>query len=67
MPIELTTADRCDQCGSQAWVRVWIDAAKSDLLLCGHHFAAHEAKLRQLDAMWVDDRHRINAKLDVSA
>jgi Zn ribbon nucleic-acid-binding protein len=64
--LELTGADRCDQCQAQAYVRVWIPSGLSDLLMCGHHFGQHEARLRVLDAMWVDNRDRINAQLDVS-
>lgn len=67
MPIELTAADRCDSCGAQAWTRVWVAADKSELLFCKHHFERNEAKFRELDYMWVDDRAKINAKLDVSA
>lgn len=64
--LELTGADRCDSCGSQAWVRVFLQSTKQ-LLMCKHHFEKHEPKLRELDAMWYDERDRINAKLDVSA
>jgi hypothetical protein len=65
--LELNSSDRCDQCGVQAWVRVWLQSGGSDLLLCGHHFATQETRLRELDSMWDDQRSRINAKLDVSA
>jgi len=65
---ELTTADRCDHCGVQAWVRVWVAAElASELLLCGHHFGRHEARLTELGSVWDDQRSRINAVLDVSA
>lgn len=65
MPVELNSTDRCDGCGVQAWARVRVPSGR-ELLLCGHHFAQHEAKLREADATWVDERHRINAVLDVS-
>jgi len=67
MSLELTAADRCDQCGSQAWVRAWINSAKSDLLFCAHHWHVHEAKFVAAGGIWVDDSDKINAKLDVSA
>lgn len=66
--MDLTAADRCDQCQAQAWVRVWLNAdALSVLDLCGHHFAQHETRLLELGAVHADFRDRINAKLDVSA
>lgn len=67
MTIELTAADRRDQCGAQAWSRVWANASNSDLLFCWHHFKQHLPKFVELDYMWVDDSDKINAKLDVSA
>lgn len=63
--VDLTSADRCDGCGAQAWVKVWFEAG--ELLLCGHHWGVHEARFRALDALWDDQRDRINANLDVSA
>jgi hypothetical protein len=65
--LDLTSADRCDQCQAQAWVRAWIDTAKSDLLFCGHHWHVHKAKFVAADWLWVDNTDRINATLDVSA
>lgn len=66
--MDLTAADRCDSCGAQAWVRVWLNAdALSILDLCAHHFAQHEPKLLASGAVFADFRDRINAKLDVSA
>ncbi|WP_082581199.1 hypothetical protein [Leifsonia sp. Root227] len=66
--LDMTSADRCDRCGAQAYVRVWINAdALSTLDMCGHHFAQHEARLVAGGAIFADYRDRINAKLDVSA
>ena len=31
----LTAADRCDECGAQAYIRV--ELATGELLFCGHH------------------------------
>jgi hypothetical protein len=71
MPIELwdlTTADRCDGCSAQAWIRVWVGAdALRELLLCLHHFKVHGPRLLELGSVWDDQSYRINATLDVSA
>lgn len=32
----LTVDDRCDSCGSQAFV--WVQGSTGDLLFCGHHY-----------------------------
>jgi hypothetical protein len=39
-----SSADRCDRCGAQAKVRVIL--AGGDLVFCGHHARAYDAKLR---------------------
>ena len=36
----LTTADRCDRCGAQAYVRVVLHAG-GELLFCAHHGREH--------------------------
>lgn len=65
---DLTTADRCDSCGAQAWSRVWVGAdALRELLFCSHHFRVHLPRLTELGSIWDDQSYRINAKLDVSA
>jgi ribosomal protein L37E len=33
---EITVQDRCDACGSQAYV--WVNGVTGDLLFCGHHY-----------------------------
>lgn len=42
--IQLTTADRCDQCGAQAYVQVFFKDAY--LLFCAHHFTKNEEALK---------------------
>ena len=37
-------ADRCDRCGAQGKIRVVL--AGGDLVFCGHHARAYDAKLR---------------------
>ncbi|AYD89886.1 hypothetical protein D4740_01585 [Actinomyces sp. 2119] len=48
----LTTADRCDACGAQAYVRVVL--ASGELLFCAHHGRAHADAL-QASALFVQD------------
>ena len=39
----LTTADRCDRCGAQAYVRITLRNG-GELLFCAHHARAHETR-----------------------
>lgn len=48
----LTTADRCDLCGAQAFVRVVL--ASGELLFCGHHARAHADALAA-QALFIQD------------
>lgn len=48
----LTTADRCDACGAQAFVRVVL--ASGELLFCGHHARAHMPALER-QALFIQD------------
>ncbi len=58
-PAALTSADRCDRCGAQAFVRVVLP--HGDLLFCGHHYTEHADKLGRI-ALRVEDRtHLLNA------
>jgi len=56
----LTSADRCDRCGAQAFVRVEL-ASGADLLFCGHHARQHETRLREIAVAWLDESERLNA------
>ncbi|HEY9388616.1 MAG TPA: hypothetical protein VIR27_02460 [Mycobacteriales bacterium] len=42
-----SAGDRCDRCGAQAKVRVVLPGG-GDLLFCGHHARAYDAKLREI-------------------
>ena len=53
--VALTASDRCDACTAAALVRAHQGPGKQ-LLLCGHHFNAHEASL--LAGGWVIDDQR---------
>jgi hypothetical protein len=55
----LTHLDRCDRCGAQAYVKVFL--ASGDLLFCAHHGHQYELKLREIAL----DIHDETAKLRV--
>lgn len=54
----LTTSDRCDRCGAQAYVRVTL-LSGADLLFCAHHARQHADRLRELDATIHDETNRL--------
>lgn len=54
----LTTADRCDRCGAQAYLRVTL-ASGGELLFCAHHARKHQDKLKQVALRIQDETHRI--------
>lgn len=54
-PAQLTAADRCDQCGARAWVRVTM--ANGELYFCAHHAQRHMEALRASAIDIVDERH----------
>jgi len=43
----LTVSDRCDRCGAQALVRVYLGEGNARQF-CAHHFHEHEDKLRDI-------------------
>ena len=57
----LTTADRCDRCGAQAYVRITLRNG-GELLFCAHHARAHEDKLKQVALHIQDDTTKIPDK-----
>ncbi len=60
-----STAERCDRCGARAFVRTTFAADQQvlELLWCGHHFAAHEASIRERAVLVQDQRDSIDATL----
>ena len=44
---QLTSRDRCDVCGAQAYVRAVLPSGH-DLLFCGHHARANEAGVKAI-------------------
>lgn len=61
----LNAHDRCDSCGSQAYV--WVNGVNGDLLFCGHHFTKHEERLRAYAFEIIDERHKLEVKRESSA
>jgi len=59
--VALTTADRCDRCGAQAYVLLSVfipEGGDGELLLCAHDFRQHERQLRQSGVRVVLDQRR---------
>lgn len=56
--LELTTADRCDRCGAQAYLRVTLTSG-GELLFCAHHARAHQDKLKQVALSIHDETSRL--------
>lgn len=55
----LTSADRCDRCGAQAYLRVTLTSG-GELLFCGHHAKAHSAKLSQVALSIQDETSKLS-------
>ena len=55
--------DRCDKCGSQAFVRTIIGAKLHDLMWCAHHYNQHEVGLLATEGLVYihDERETLNA------
>lgn len=54
----LTSADRCDRCGAQAYLRVTLPSG-GELLFCGHHARLHSDKLKQVALNIHDETARL--------
>lgn len=57
---QIKVADRCDRCGSQAFVLV--KGVSGELFFCAHHYAKHENALQSYAFEVIDERWAINAK-----
>ncbi|WP_368502478.1 hypothetical protein [Actinomyces sp.] len=55
----LTTADRCDACGAQAYLRVVL--ASGELLFCAHHGRAHRGALEQQSLFIQDESAQLSS------
>ena len=53
----LVVADRCDSCGSQAFVLA--KGMAGELMFCGHHYAQHQEKLTEWAFEIIDERDQI--------
>lgn len=59
----LTAYDRCDKCGSQAYVRIVVSLGY-DLLLCGHHWQVNKTTVEELnDAHVYSELDKLTADL----
>ncbi len=54
----LTTADRCDRCGAQAYLRVTLPSG-GELFFCGHHGRVHSDKIKQVALKIHDETSRL--------
>jgi hypothetical protein len=57
-PAPLTLVDRCDRCGSQAYVRATLTTG-ADLLFCGHHANEHRPALLVSGATFQDETDKL--------
>lgn len=55
----LTSADRCDRCGAQAYVRARL-ATGGELLFCAHHGREHLPKMQDLAVEIHDETSRLH-------
>lgn len=58
----LNTTHRCDRCGAQAYVEVFLKsgtAGKPDLMFCGHHYDRVAAAIAPIMATHNDERERL--------
>lgn len=54
----LTTLDRCDRCGAQAYVRVLLPS-RQDLLFCAHHNRQYSSALANIAVEIQDETIRL--------
>ena len=54
----LDTSDRCDRCGAQAYVQVWLNNGL-DLMFCVHHHKEHKKILEQVVLTTHDESDRM--------
>lgn len=56
----LTAADRCDECGAQAYIRV--ELTTGELLFCGHHGNEKREALQPIAIKWLDETEKLLAR-----
>jgi hypothetical protein len=57
----LTTLDRCDRCGAQAYLRIELTGG-SELLFCAHHSREHEHQIRRIAVSMHDETSALGAR-----
>lgn len=57
----LTAIDRCDRCGGQAYLRVFLKNG-GELLFCAHHAREHRDKLVEVADFIHDETHKLEAQ-----
>jgi hypothetical protein len=60
---QLSSLDRCDSCGAQAYVRVRLQSG--ELYFCGHHASEVKAALEPTALEWLDETDRLIADENV--
>lgn len=55
----LNAADRCDRCGSKAYMRVTLTNG-GELLFCAHHAKKHSEALAKVAARIQDETHLLS-------
>ena len=58
VPSRLTSRDRCDACGAQAYIAATVNG--SELLYCAHHGRLFAPRLRLLATSWTDETRRLS-------
>lgn len=51
---QLTSFDRCDKCGGQAYVHIVL-VSGNDLMFCGHHWAENKETITALEDVLIQD------------
>jgi len=64
--VPLAMTDRCDRCGSRAYVRATLPTGL-DLLFCGHHGNAHGPALLAAGAVVHDESEALSRPRESSA
>lgn len=59
----MTSADRCDRCGAQAYLRATLPNG-GELLFCAHHGREHRERLEQMDAHIQDETSRLTGSAE---
>lgn len=57
----LTTLDRCDRCGAQAYLRIEL-AGSRELLFCAHHSREHEQQIRSIAVSVHDETSQLGPR-----